>query len=396
MQSLKNLGNSVKGGGRKRNLVGGENEKSIEGDAEVEEVQMLGENPSDLCVVPVKECKGALAKLVDKDKSSSLLSVPIIAVDSLDWTNEAAFCIDKVSLLKPFMPKGKNSKRSIIEKESELEVVQSLSLLDPAILKVVSCSGVGALEEGGEVADHFNSDDLVEGAIAKLDGGNGPTKELGLSVKAQKAKKKCASRSSFSVGSLKIVGGKEGLKGVFVRSKFEVGASSKNLVPISAPGACRIADNPFSKRCCTKINRNQLIKVPNGIGPAGQQKLPSFKQKGNRKKKLRGSRKAFSKSQLLKKGKSNNGLIEESSLGRVEVVGDSVGFDSSISNSIGDSNGQQVNNCFLTEKGGAAGKLWKIGKSLGVSFEGDDSEMIRQDQDEDGDRMGSRMRMRIG
>ncbi|KAK7256622.1 hypothetical protein RIF29_30076 [Crotalaria pallida] len=66
------------------------------------------------------------------------------------------------------------------------------------------------------------------------------------------------------------------------------------------------------------------------------------------------------------------------------------GPDPSIDNSISDSNVHCVNRLLLRYGDKVAGKLWEVGKSIGVTFDGDDHEMIRKIGElEARDRLGS-------
>ncbi|OIW09422.1 hypothetical protein TanjilG_14573 [Lupinus angustifolius] len=152
-------GRGPEGGWPKGESCWGENERSIEKDADMDDLQLLEARQKERCVVPIKEtlCKRALSKLGDKDKSYSLHSVPILALDSLDWTDEAAYCPDKV-----------------------LDVAVPFGVVD------VEVDEVG----------YLNSCDLEKGVKVKLGSNNGHRKGLGFSYKAQKGKNKIVDRSS--------------------------------------------------------------------------------------------------------------------------------------------------------------------------------------------------------
>ncbi|OIW21421.1 hypothetical protein TanjilG_03455 [Lupinus angustifolius] len=264
MQSVKDVefddsGNFGEGRWPKGGWLEGEscwekNAKSIEDDDEVEELQPLEAIHKELCVVPIKEtpCQGDLSKLGNTVKNSSLYSVPILALDSLDWTDETTNCLDKV-----------------VDKVMPLDIVDSMNPF------VDSCPVLDASNVEGDEVDFLTSCAPQKGNKVKLGSVKGPRKRLGLSCKAQKGKTKIIVRPSHYPEPPDVIGDEEGLRRVFENYIFEHGAPSKGP-------AVRNRDPLImsSHRRCSIIKRKQMNVVPNFLGPIAQKSCNRSSRKG--------------------------------------------------------------------------------------------------------------------
>ncbi|KAK7277149.1 hypothetical protein RIF29_18300 [Crotalaria pallida] len=116
-------------------------------------------------------------------------------------------------------------------------------------------------------------------------------------------------------------------------------------------------------------------------------KLPRILQ--NHKKKRKSLQNSFDRRTQKKSVKSKaEGLSRSTRSTRSDLQ--SVEPDPSIDNSISDSNVHCVNRLLLRYGDKVAGKLWEVGKSIGVTFDGEDCEMIRKIGElERKDRLGS-------